>query len=226
MKNTNRFFASFLIAIFVISTITGCGNSGGAAPAATANFEGEGTVQGEIKTDEEIAAFQEEEQQNTTTENAENIDNTGHEPEAYGSGNFQDYWQGNDYFDLEGYLHDIGCDDYYGTKTGSSARLEAGETPEGYLAYYGGRKWVLLIHPYYTCTLISVVDGRKWDSQFYVIANPDLENHKVTVNKDGTVITEGVLQLLDTIVNAINEHPGDTNPLQYITDENISWSQT
>ena len=66
-KNCKSHLLNICLALLCINlfTITGCGNSGGAAPAATANFEGEGPVQGGIKSDEEIAALQEEEQQSS-----------------------------------------------------------------------------------------------------------------------------------------------------------------
>lgn len=94
-----KFFAFFLGFVMSLALLTGCGKS---TATPTTDYHGEGEIQGGIKSDEDIAAITQEAEQNTEQPSYE--DNTGHEPDAYGTGNFQDYWEGEDYFDLIGFL--------------------------------------------------------------------------------------------------------------------------
>ena len=82
-----------LCAIAMMVTLTACGNEGTTSAYTT--------------------EYRNDDQQVTTSvsdENPANVDNSGHEPDSYKSGNFQDYWEGDSYFDIEGFAMDNGCD--------------------------------------------------------------------------------------------------------------------
>ena len=206
MKNIKKLFVSFLVVIFIVS-LTGCGKNT-ATPAATANFEGEGPVQGGIKSDEEIAALQEEEQQGTTTEYAENVDNTGHEPEAYGSGNFQDYWQGNDYFDLIGYMKDNGFIDAI-PQNHRGEIVKDGSTPTCYTFYNDGRTWEITV----SGASIRVADKANSIAYYSNIGNDS--NPIITIDSAGMQMDANIIQAIDVVVQIIKSNPNESNPLSY-----------
>ena len=60
-----RYFTVFLVFIMVLS-LTACGKSHNTQASGSENYHGEGQVQGGIKSDDEIAALQEEERAGTT----------------------------------------------------------------------------------------------------------------------------------------------------------------
>lgn len=232
---SKKLFAFALITIVTMSTLTACGNAAAttSAPAAEAvESEGEGPVQGGIKSDEEIAALQAEEAQyadeapaeESTTEYAENIDNTGHEPEAYGSGNFQDYWQGENYFDLEGYLKANGCDYLAPTNGEDHKKVENGA--KAYFTYFNNNTWEIYIYPSSGCTLIYQIPDETNHLQGYIVYDElALDQVMVTVNDQGTQISKGIIVVLDTIVSALKQYPNDLDPMQYFDIRYASYTQ-
>ncbi len=212
-------FAFTLTATVTMLTLSSCGN----ATAATTAPEDEA-----IKSDEEAVISQVEETthdeitpavEETSSDVASTIEeataeensSTGDKPELYGSGNFEDYWQSEDYFDIEGYLRDIGCEDYCGMVVSSECtlvRAEDGDTPVTYTAWYKG--WEIGICPMTYCTADN--DGKR--PIFSIYADTGLESHIVTINEYGTTTTEGVLRILCSIVNAITNDPNSSNPFE------------
>jgi len=85
-----------LCAILVMVTLTACGNEGTSSAY---------TIEYRDNDDQQVTTSD-----SVSDENPANVDNSGHEPESYRSGNFQDYWEGEDYFDIEGFAMDNGCD--------------------------------------------------------------------------------------------------------------------
>ena len=122
---------SFLIFIMILS-MTACGKSQNTQAPGTDNYQGEDQVQGGIKSEDETAKLQEEESadtsdtqpstENTTEQPAESDDTST----TSGTGNPDDYWNSNDYFDLIGYLTDNG---YKGFNAYLISRLDKDEAP-------------------------------------------------------------------------------------------------
>ena len=92
-KNIIAFIAMAIVSI----SLTACGNNTASATSTT-EYSNTGSQNQTSNTEVE------------PTENPANVDNSGHEPDSYKSGNFQDYWEGEDYFDIEGFARDNGCD--------------------------------------------------------------------------------------------------------------------
>ena len=212
---TKRFFV-ILIASLVVTSMTACGNNAAAtstsAPETTEQYvesQGEGPVQGGIKSDEEIAALQAEEAEyaseetTDTTEYAENVDNTGHEPEAYGSGNFQDYWQSDSYFDLEGYVKANGCTingiDSNGNFTNDNSQITR------YMITYSN-KWE--IWPSIGC-MVRTLDG----TTSYLVKDSSVDQPMISVSKNNSaVLSLETVQNIDTIIQCISSNPDSTDP--------------
>ncbi len=225
--STHRRFLSLVLILSISLSIIGCGESapGGVTQEPSSEVENniddsekEVPVQDEIENGDETAQIQEETKIKEETSVSESeiepeeyepdySDNSAQETESYGSGNFQDYWMGDDYFDLEGYLHDIGCDDYYGTAISEDyalVRAKEGEKPLMYIALYKG--WEIGICQMTYCT----VD--KHGKSYRIYADTNLEAHIITVNNYGTTTTEGVLQALCLTIDAINADQNNENP--------------
>ena len=236
MKNTKRFFA-FLVTISMLATLTACGGHGEAVPAPveqeTKDFAGEGQVQGGIKSDEEIAALQEEEEQyasekpateepaaeEPTVEYAENVSNEGHIPDTYiGTENF---WQGDNYFDLENYLYMNGASSVEkGYYDDSWSFQESADKITVYKAHFENPYWyvtiqlpvsiefrydgylldgVPVLHPVYLATQSTPVEDQK----------------EITVNDIGSTMTDTAIQTLDKMISLTKDYPDDDNPFQY-----------
>ncbi len=214
MNKSMRFFVCFFIAIFVMTTVTACGGNTSVAIPATeetvdqnaVDYQGEGQVQGGIKSDDEIAALQEEEQQyiddSTTTEYESN---EGHEPDSFGSGNFQDYWQGEAYFDLVGYMTDNG---YYARPVKANRdKIKDGETAEAYDCPKNDKKWIVSIDG--TTIMICRYDY----SLTYVSRAKD--DRRIAIDTTGMTTSMDAIITLDAVVQAIAAHVDEDDPLQY-----------
>lgn len=215
MNKSKRFFVCFFITIFVMTTVTACGGNTSVAIPATeetvdqnaVDYQGEGQVQGGIKSDDEIAALQEEEQQyiddSTTTEYESN---EGHEPDSFGSGNFQDYWQGEAYFDLVSYMKDNG----YNVRpvniiTGD--RIQDGETAGAYECYKADEKWILLIG-----NVNTQVNQYSFEHKYMVVANDD---RRIAIDNTGMTMSMDAIVTLDVIIQTVAAHVDEEDPLQY-----------
>lgn len=232
-----RYFSIFLAVILMSTMLAGCGSKDAAATTESApnsssqtEYEGEGQTQGGIKSDEEIAALQEEEssyEEEAETEYAENVDNTGHEPESYGSGNFQDYWQGEDYFDLAGYLKDNGAIDAYP----SDFHYEKVDGPaELYVSYTKDYAWRLVIYTSNNSGGIFL----SWfnymqapydkDGPTYMVVPKESERtmvgnfKEITVDTHGNTMADYTLENLAIIIQALQENQDSKDPLANYTD--------
>ena len=86
-----------IIATIIVSmSLAACGNNNASATSTT-EYSNTGSQNQTSNTEVE------------PTENPANVDNSGHEPDSYRSGNFQDYWEGEDYFDIVGFAEANGC---------------------------------------------------------------------------------------------------------------------
>ncbi len=226
MNKSKRFFVCFFIAIFVMTTVTACGGNTSVAIPATeetvdqnaVDYQGEGQVQGGIKSDEEIAALQEEEQQyiddSTTTEYESN---EGYEPDTYiGAENF---WQGEDYFDLENYLYMNGAawvkKGYYDSSTGKF--IESDTEVYYYRAQFNDTYWMVTIGPLVEFEYFGYkVNDEAWFGPYYTaFQSTPIENQRsITVNSVGTSYTDTMIETLDDMMKATKEYKDSENPFQ------------
>ena len=231
-----RNFVFILLVVFSMM-LTACGPGKAAATSApkTAEvdeeFHGEGEVQGAIKSDDEIAALQAEEEQYASEASSEpddssdfsedpdgsedpiNVDNTGHEPEAYGSGNFQDYWQGEDYFDIVSYLRARGCTEirYYDDST-SETDDESKAT--FYVAFFNGHEWEI---DFLSAVLSIKHITDNYDTTGtpeYMILDDSVSDINISLSKTGPAKASlKALQNLDITITYIINNSGSLDPL-------------
>ncbi|MBP5512132.1 hypothetical protein J6X90_01985 [Candidatus Saccharibacteria bacterium] len=214
MNKSKRFFVCFFIAIFVMTTVTACGGNTSVAIPATeetvdqnaVDYQGEGQVQGGIKSDDEIAALQEEEQQYIDNNTTEYESNEGHEPESFGSGNFQDYWQGEAYFDFVGYMNDNGYHRVF-PENPNGEKIKDGETAEMYECYKDDEKWIVAVEN--DTVLICQYNYEHMSS---IIANDD---RRIAIDNTGMTMSMDAIITLDAVVQAIAAHVDEEDPLQY-----------
>ena len=139
-------YISIILVFVMILTSTACGKTSEVSASST-NSHVEDQVQSVIKSDEEITASQEEESagetdapdaQTTTedgTENNQKSDDSDITPDTSGTGNFEDYWVDDNFFDIVSYLNDNGCVQInYTDSTGSTTEDESQATI--YNAYF------------------------------------------------------------------------------------------
>ena len=139
-----------IILIFVMMmSLAACGKSHNTQVSESENYHGEGQVQGGIKSDDEIAALQEEERAGTTDAQSDTETTTEQPtesddaPATSGTGNPDDYWDGS-YFDIEGYLRDNGADKVYGTDGQSLSATDS--NIESYIATFYDNKWHIIVN--------------------------------------------------------------------------------
>ena len=90
---------SICVCIMLLASIVGCGSS-------------ETTTVGITKADTTSAAIQvvKNESSETSLESIEEVSNSSSESVSLGSGKYEDYWEGDSYFNIEGFAVDNGCD--------------------------------------------------------------------------------------------------------------------
>ena len=105
----------FFVALFVTMLTIGCGKSTDAtdhytigddnkdiSSVVSSSSESLSSNNSELKPSEDVSS--------ETSSSEINVSNEGHKPDRYGTGNFQDYWEGDDFFDLESYAKANGCE--------------------------------------------------------------------------------------------------------------------
>jgi hypothetical protein len=140
--------------------------------------------------------------------NNNNVDMTGHEP--HGSGNFQDYWQGESYFDLEGYLYSQGAErvTYDASKNDKTVR-------NGFFGEYSNN-WAVYVPTIGSpsningMTCVATIRYQKDDVYVtYGILYKDGDTTPITVDSYGNKCTLGTLQMLEELTertrNATND---------------------
>ena len=219
-----KFFAFFLGFVMSLALLTGCGKS---TATPTTDYHGEGEIQGGIKSDEDIAAITQEAEQNTEQPSYE--DNTGHEPDAYGTGNFQDYWEGEDYFDIVGFATANGCTQvsYYRSDWSSTDN----ESDANYYKFYFGRNW--MVQPLGTGCILTYLgntnsDGSNAMSPEYTITanSPDEIGNasKVSIrHNNNATLNSWNIDIFNTVITAIAINQDSLDPL---SDTNLNYSQT
>ena len=225
MEFIKRNFAKIFILVILATVLTACGSSKPKDESDNNYVESksEGNGQGVIKSDEELAALEEEGKQYeeaSSTEpedNPANVDMSAYEPESYGSGNFQDYWQGDDYFDLVGYLKDNGADIVYATND-QSYPVEDSTDINMYVASFYGEQWEITIMSDAGVTIGHAycdTDGRLRKDPHYIVycSSPGDLGGNITVDKNGTIFRSGVLTIMDSVVQYMNANRNSNDPL-------------
>lgn len=223
-------FAFLLVFILLVST-TACGKDmpasyGPGGENYGKEYHGEGEVQGGIKSDEELASITEEADKWDGQEDEPTYeDNTGHEPESYGSGNPQDYWQGNDYFDLAGYLKANGAIDAFPSdshyeKVTSNALF--------YVAYTSDYTWRLMIYnSEYSGNIVVTWFNHMQppydkDGPSYMVFPKDSSRQTnysvITVDSYGNTVPDYTIETVITVMQAIQSNPDNQDPLSSYTD--------
>ena len=156
--------------------------------------------------------MEEAEDNSTTTEEPSYEDNTGHEPDGYSTGNFQDYWQGDDYFDIVAFAEANGCervryllDDGTPTKDESEAHF--------YCFYFHNKKW--MVQPTLGCLLVELDSDFNRVSEFNVLYE-SFDDRGTTVsvsNKNNAKLSSKTIEAFVDVVNAMNANPNSSNPL-------------
>ena len=122
-----------IIATIIVSmSLAACGNNNASATSTT-EYSNTGSQNQTSNTEVE------------PTENPANVDNSGHEPESYRSGNFQDYWEGEDYFDIEGFAMDNGCDRVFWYDADGNKCDKSSASASTVTFFYGD--WYIEVYP-------------------------------------------------------------------------------
>ena len=206
-----KFFAFFLGFVMSLALLTGCGKS---TATPTTDYHGEGEIQGGIKSDEDIAAITQEAEQDTEQPSYE--DNTGHEPDGYSTGNYQDYWKSTSYFDIVEYLKANGAEDVY-TTNANSYPMKDDSNINLYVASFYGEQWEITVMAESGVTIGHVYcdnDGRLRKNPHYIIScPPEKLGEVVTVDENGTTMRMGVINLVDSVVQYMKLNHDSDDPL-------------
>ena len=221
---------AFMLAVILLVSFTACGKKVDSIPGAQ-EYHGEGEIQGGIKSDEELAKITEEadtwdgQEDKESTNEPSFEDNTGHEPESYGSGNPQDYWQSDSYFDLVGYLKANGAIDAYPSdshyeKVTSDALF--------YTAYTSDYTWRLMIYnsEYSGSVIVSWLNHMQppydQDGPSYMVFPSDLSRQAdynvITIDDYGNTIPDYTIDTVIAIMQAIQSNPDSKDPFSNYTD--------
>lgn len=211
-----RYFTVFLVFIMVLS-LTACGKSHNTQASGSENYHGEGQVQGGIKSDEEIAALQEEERAGTTdaqTDTETTTEQPTESDDTPATSGTDSYWQGDSYFDLVGYLEDNGYKFVKPYDINGNC-VKDGQNIDRYLGQTEDNMWLLTIfHGYISVVYIGGDPTAPVNSPSY-IGYADYNNQRdIVIDSYGTTISSNTLESLFIIVDNIHEDESDMNPLR------------
>ncbi|MBO4415635.1 MAG: hypothetical protein J5824_06610 [Lachnospiraceae bacterium] len=207
-----KFFAFFLGFVMSLALLTGCDKS---TATPTTDYHGEGEIQGGIKSDEDIAAITQEAEQNTEQPNYE--DNTGHEPDAYGTGNFQDYWEGEDYFDIVGFAKANGCKSVFYYTASGDVNFEDESVAVQYSFGYPG-PWIIT-PGVESCT---VEYGKNNNTPSFTVyaygigeSVPESMQARVAISKNNNAtLSINTIQFFATILDVLSRNYDSSDPFQ------------
>lgn len=161
-----------------------------------------------------------------STENSSiNVDNTGHEPDHYGTGNFQDYWEGDDFFDLKAYAIANGCTSFtYTTDDWSLTKDEA--EAMFYILHIEDKVKIYLFDIGATVTMkdgleyniITSFKTKIWEDHF----TEETEKEKVHISKKNSArLSLTALKELDVVLKCIKNY--DYNGSDLLKDSGIHY---
>ena len=178
-----------LCAIIMMVTLTACGNE------KTPSY----TIEYRDNDDQQVTTSN-----SVSDENPANVDNSGHEPDSYRSGNFQDYWEGEDYFDIEGFAMDNGA-----TYTLWLDKTETENISQAVrCTFYFKDGWKVSVIT--SDGILIEQNGTRTD---FLIACDSKSNHYVSLCKENNVsCSEEVLQSFNTIVECLKTSSDKADP--------------
>lgn len=214
----------FFVVLFAIILTTGCGKSATATDRYTV---GSSDNKNNNSTIENHSSPKNLSSNNSSLDSPEdisseaslseiNVSNEGHEPDHYGTGNFQDYWKGNGFFDLKAYALANGCTSFsYITIDGDLTEDETKAV--AYILYVEDK---IKIYPFDTGIIITMKDGLEYD----VLTNfntkeKEWDGHleeseqKSISKKNGAKLYLAGLCELDTIFKCIKNYKYDGSEL-------------
>ncbi len=140
------------------------------------------------------------------TENPANVDNSGHEPDSYQSGNFQDYWEGDDFFDIASFAEANGAT-YTMWCTGDGKAADASQANA--CKFFFKDKWKVIVNVDF---IIIEQDGS--DASFLVVYEQN-SSESISVCKENNVkCSENVIQAFNTIVECLKTSSDKANPFE------------
>jgi hypothetical protein len=212
-----KYFAFFLALIIALGMLTGCGSS---LPDAKSDpdihYVGEGETEGGIKSDAELANITQEAENGSTTEEPTYEDNTGHEPDGYSTGNFQDYWESTNYFDIVAYLKANGADNVYATNK-YSYPVEDESNIDLYVATFYNEQWEITFMTGGGLTLGHAYcdeNGLLHKDPHYIIpATSNDTTEMIVIDKNGTTTSMQNLNVLDSVIQYLKTNHDTNDPL-------------
>ncbi len=181
-----------LCAIIMMVTLTACGNE------KTPSY----TIEYRDNDDQQVTTSS-----SVSDENPANVDNSGHEPDSYKSGNFQDYWEGDSYFDIVSFALANGM-------TSMAWRDNGGEITEsesnamGCAFYNSNTKWSLDVYNDY-CYL----SNHDMNVSYMIVYGTGTSEY-ISVCKGGDLkVQMNILQALNTILDCLKTNGNSSDPL-------------
>ena len=139
-----------------------------------------------------------------------NVSNEGHEPDHYGTGAFQDYWEGDDFFDLKAYAIANGCTSFtYTTDDGSLTKDEA--EAMFYILHIEDKVKIYLFNIGATVTMkdgleydiITSFKTKIWEDHFI----EEIEKEEVHISKKNSArLSLTALKELDVVLKCIENY--------------------
>lgn len=217
MKSAKRAFALF-ITTFALTALTACGGKDEKAiPAPAAqkviDSENNGSVQNVANSDEELKAVQKEEQQGASEKKSSDNNTLETKTEyvpAFG------FWQGDSFFDMDGYLK-ANCNDVRIGKLDRSTYsfVESDEKHDYYIVHFDSRKSNYVSLSIYGTSVhdMRIMHGDSgyhytfWPMQIY----DNLED-KVVINQTGYEVIRPVIDSIDYAIQLYKANPEAEDP--------------
>jgi hypothetical protein len=214
---------SVILVFAMILTLTACGKSSGASSTSSSDYYGEGQVQGGIKSDGEIAALQEEEragttdaQQSASEDEIENNQQSGDSDATPATSEIdaQNYWEGDDYFDIVRCAEDNNCVAVWYCDSQGNAIQNNNSTAIGHYFFFSD--WMVSV----TGSTIELIytrakdeNGHNLNKPEYLIVVPNSTDLIPVSRENSAVASREAIDAFIVILNAINSKPGDQDPL-------------
>ncbi len=183
-----------VIYLTLLVIIVGCGNT--STPAALVSYPEDSHDTKVIESDELTSSIQQEDSK----------DNTSVQSVSYGSGNFEDYWEGDSYFDIERFAVDNGS-----TFTLWLDRTETENISQAVrCTFYFKDGWMVSVIT--SDGILIEQNGTRTD---FLIVCDSKSNHYVSLCKENNVsCSEEVLQSFNTIVECLKTSSDKANPFE------------
>ncbi len=217
-----------IIAISMVLGITGCGNNTAAvateAPAETIEYQGEGAVQGGIKSEDELAALEAEGEQYEQYAEPEATEEATPEVAETSTGSWNseyvsasNFWEGSDYFDIVAFAKANGCCQiaYYGP----NGKTDDESIATAYKFYFYDGTWCIApTTAGGTLTYLGETDADGFctgSPQYMYLVKDINDNQFVSVNKNmaDAVLTAQAIDALDAVVRELNRNHDSLDPL-------------